>query len=200
MKILNDKKEKSSPKKFLIVYGIIILIALVFIVVIIPDDVFLLRYNKSAKILDNINKEKEKDFASYDDQKKALLNNNYDYEYVLLDSMGTVSYTYDCEGTKKGDLETGTCTKPSSFSYTESSKDSSFKISTKYLDVREIFELIKEEEPEITTHQSSREYLYKTKIDDLDSDITIYTDKDNITRIDISNAYMTYILKYSNIS
>mgnify|MGYP003317624954 FL=1 len=46
----------------------------------------------------------------------------------------------------------------------------------------------------------SRIYTYKTSIEKLETDIIVTTDLDAITQIEISNAYMTYILKYNNVN
>lgn len=192
------KKDKNSTKNFLVIYAIIIIIALVLITFVIPDDVFMWKY-KDVELPDTGEVVEKREFVDYEIQKENLLNNNYDYDILLLDSMGSSTYEYKCEGSVRGDLETGTCSKPNSFSYTESTKDTEFKISTKYLNINEIFGLIEEIEPEVTKYQSSREYRYATSIKDLDTEVVVYTDYDNITKIEIRSAFMTYILKYSNI-
>jgi hypothetical protein len=40
--------------------------------------------------------------------------------------------------------------------------------------------------------------IYNTKILDLETEITLYTDLNNINQINISNAYMTYVFKYNH--
>ncbi len=196
----NKDKKNNDSKNFLLIYGIVIIIILVLIMFVFPDDLFMLKY-KDIEIPEGATKPQveKKEFVDYEVMKNNLLMGSYEYEYVLLDSMGTVTYQYNCSGKVDKGIEIGTCTKPTNFSYTEKTKVEEFKISTKYLEVAAILELIKNSEPKIDEYPTSKEYYYKTKIEELDTDVNIYTDLENITRIDISNAYMTYILKYSDI-
>lgn len=196
----NEENKNKESKNFLLIYGIIILIILLLIMFVFPDDLFMLKY-KDLEIPEEATKPQveKKEFVPYEVMKNNLLNSSYEYEYVLLDSMGTKTYQYNCSGKMDKGIEVGTCTKPTSFSYTEKTKVEEFKISTKYLEVATILELIKNSEPKIDEYPDSKEYYYETMIEDLDTDVTIYTDLENITRVDISNAYMTYILKYSDI-
>lgn len=183
-------------KKFLILYFSIIIILLI-IIIIIPDRFFTKKYDK----LDISNQTETKKFTDYEEQKKHLLNNNYNYEYLLLDSMGTETYNFSCTGQIKNEIESGSCTSPQEVSYTEKTKKEVFpELTLKYLNVEKIFSLIEDSEPEEIKYTSTREYIYKVEIEDLDTDITITTDLDEITKICLSNAYMTYILKYSNVN
>jgi hypothetical protein len=66
------------------------------------------------------------------------------------------------------------------------------------LEADEILALINEEvEP---TYLELRKYEYSVMIGKHQTDITISTDKDNITDILVSNDAMTYLIKYTNIS
>ncbi len=185
--------------KFLIVYFLIIAIALVSILFIIPDSVFREKYDNNAAILEHTSGKApvEKEFKDYELQKNNLMNNSYKYEYTLLDSMSNESYIYKCTGTKEDNLETGTCTEPEKISYTEKDKkDVLSKINYTIIEPDYLFSFIKEIEPKKMEYGNYRDYTYNTKLNKLDTEIIIKTDKDNITEINISNAYMTYILKY----
>lgn len=187
-----------KTKTILGIYAIIIIIALICIMFIIPDSFFMKQYEDIQLPSNEVEK---KEFVDYEEQKKHLLMNKYNYEYLLLDSMGTQTYTFECSGQVKENLESGSCTSPEGISYTEKTKKEAFsKINEKYLEPQTILTLIEKVTPEETKYATTRDYLYKVKIEDLDTEITITTDLDEITKICISNGYMTYILKYSNVS
>jgi hypothetical protein len=186
-------------KKILIGYGVVILIILIAIMFIIPDSAFLKLYNKNIKKIENQEVAK-KEFIDYDTQKERILNKQFKYEYLLLDSLSNKTYKYNCNGTLDKDIESGTCTEPERLSYTEQTKRETFKINVDYLDIAYILNLVKDITPEEIKYQTTREYTYKTTLDKLDTEILIYTDLENITKVEISNKYMTYILKYSDIS
>lgn len=199
-----DNKEKKdnndNSKSFLLLYAIVIVVVFVLIMFIIPDDIFMLKY-KNSEIPNEKEPTEKIEFTDYEVQKDRLLNKNYDYEYVLLDSMGLITRQYTCEGKIKNNMETGTCTMPEEFSYTESNKKDLFKINTKYIEFKGIMELVEGTTPEEVKYTSLREYHYNDlMIEDLKTEIVIYTDADNITKIELSNKYMTYILKYSNVA
>ncbi len=187
-------------KKYIIIYGLVLVILLLLIMFVIPDDFFLRPYKKNATLLttetENV---EEKEFLPYEEQQKKLIDDNYNFEYILLDSMSSKTYSYKCNGTKKGNLESGTCDTPTSFSYTEENKKSKFLIDINYLDVQYILKWLKEEKYEITNYQGEKEYLYNVKIDDLETEVIVYTDYEDITRIEINNAYMNYIIKYERV-
>lgn len=183
-------------KKFTIIYLIIILVILILIMFVIPDSVFMRKYkNIELPKTDTVKKE----FVDYETQKDNLKKNKYDYEYLLLDSTG--SKKYKCTGKIDETIESGTCESPTRFSYTESTKAESFSnIKINYLDPIYIFNLLEGTEAQITEYPTLREYQYTTSIDNLETEIIIYTDLNDITKIELSNVYMTYIVKYSNIS
>jgi len=189
----------TKRKKALKIYGIIIIIALTAIMFVIPDSAFLKLYNKNIKKINN-QEVKENNFVDYDTQIEHLLNKQFKYEYLLLDSLSDKSYTYNCSGKIDKDIESGTCTEPERISYTETTKKDLFKINTNYLDISYIFDYLKDYKPEETKYRSSREFKYNTKLEDLDTEIIVYTDLDEITKVEISNKFMTYVLKYSDIS
>ena len=186
--------------KFLKIYAIIIIIILILIMFLIPDSFFLELQTKLHKEEIKEIKNDTLDFEKIETQKERILNNDLEYEYLMLDSIGTSSKTIECSGKIKESKETGICSSKEKISYTkETKKDAFLEMDIKYIDEKYIFDTIKDIEPNETTYNNSRELIYKTKILDLDTDITIYTDLDNITQISISNAYMTYVFKYSNI-
>lgn len=192
--------------KFLFIYGLIIIIALIGIMFIIPDSFFLGKYNYDIKLLNNSSQSTEeelekKEFIDYQTQQENLKNGNYEYEYILLDSMSSKSYTYKCSGIVNGNIESGSCTSPVNISYTEKTKAEAFsKIDSNYLNINYLFNVLKDIEPELTQYTKTREYKYIVKIKDLETEIIIDTTADEITQIEISNAYMTYLLKYSNMN
>lgn len=183
-------------KKALRIYGLVILIILLAIFMI-PNSLYLKLYSKNVEKIENANKI---EFTDYDTQQERLLKKQYKYEYLLLDSLSDKTYQYKCSGIIDKEVESGTCTEPSRISYTEATKKESLKINTDYVDVSYIIDLLKNVEPEITKYQTSREYNYKVKIEDLDTEIIVYADTDNINKIELSNKYMTYIIKISDVS
>lgn len=186
-----------KQNKVLVIYGIIIFIILIAIIFILPDSFFLKPYKNVDLPSTTVEK---KEFVDYEEQKENLLKNKYDYEYLLLDSMGSKTYTFDCSGTMNETIESGTCKSQEMFSYTESNKQEVFsKINLDYVTPSYIFNLIKDVEPKETKYSTLREYKYDVTIEDLQTDIIIYTNLNEISKIEISNAYMTYIIKYSNV-
>lgn len=184
--------------KGLTIYFIIIIIALLLIMFIIPDSFFTKKYEEIKNPSSDTEK---KEFTDFETQKQHLLKNNYNYEYSLLDSMGTESYYFQCSGQINDTLESGSCTSPEKISYTETTKKEVFsKIENQYLNPQKIFELIEGITPKEFKESTIREFVYQSKIEDLNTEITITTDLDEITQICLSNAYMTYILKYSNVT
>lgn len=185
--------------KILIVYAIIVFIALIMIMFIIPDSFFLGKYNNT--IITPEKNSDPKNFIDYEIQKNNLMENKYEYDYLLLDSMGAGSYQYNCSGKKDETIESGTCTSPDKFSYTEANKKEAFsKINTDYIDATYLFDLIKDITPEETKYTTLREYKYVTTIEDLETDIIVHTDLNDIIKIEISNMYMQYIIKYNNVN
>jgi len=182
--------------KFLIIYAIVIIIILIAIMFIIPDSVYLKKYENIELPTTEV---EVKEYPDFEKQKEHLLNKNYEYEYLILDSMGTETYEYDCNGKIDGDIESGTCTKPEKISYTESTKKDVFHTDLDFLDVSYIFNLINDQEPEKEEYNDIRIFKYTADIKLLETEINITTDKDEITKIELSNKYMTYILKFSNI-
>lgn len=191
--------------KFLLIYGLVIIIALVCILFVIPDSFFGAKYEKNYKKYFGENtqttgKENKVEFTDYEKQKKSLLNGDYTYNYTILDSMGTKTYHFECKGTITKDKENGSCTYPDTVSYTKESKSTVFKeIGTTYIDLKTIFNLIKDEKPTLTQQEKTRKYTYNIKIKDLDTEVIITTSTKEITQISINNQFMTYLLKYETV-
>ena len=186
--------------KFLKYYAIAIAIALIAIMFIIPDSFYLDLESKKNRQTIKITETETKDFLDIQKQKENLLTKDHEYEYLMSEVIGTTMNKASCTGKIVDGVETGTCTTPQNVSYTkENKKDTILSLNVKYLDLEYIFKLIKDIEPTEISYNKTRELLYKTKILDLETEITIYTDLNNITQINISNAYMTYLFKYNNI-
>ncbi len=182
--------------KFLKWY-IIGIILILFVMFLLPDSFFSSKYKN--KTIDNSNSPTKEEFTSYEEQIKNLQNNKYSFEYIILDTMGTKPYSYKCTGIINSTLESGNCEGDYVFSYTEENKKEKFKIDVKYLNVSNIFDLLKDIEPKETTYSNEREFSYKALIEDLDTDIVVFTDLKNITRIEINSKYMNYTLKYNKV-
>lgn len=201
-----------ESKNFLAIYAIVIIVLLVLILFVLPDDFFSRKYEQNINEFteareqaqqkrEEIEAEKKKEFVDYKEQQNQILNGEYDYEYLLIDYNGTETLTYECSGKKSGTVESGSCTQPSVFSYTESDKLAKFKkyMDPTYIEPKNIFNLVNKLEYSLESHQLYREYTYNTKINKLDTKIVIQTKKDYITKITILNPYMQYIINYSNV-
>ena len=180
-------------KNFLVIYGVIIVIVLILIIFIVPDSVFLAKY-KDIEIPQPESVTVE--FTDYEEQKEHLLKNQYDYNYKLFVN----GKYYTCSGKKTEELESGSCTEPTKFSYTETNKKELFGFETKYLDFTNINELIKEVEPTEAKYQSYREYDYNIVKGKHETEIKITVDKKEITKIEIYNEAIQYIIEYSNVT
>lgn len=192
----------TKGKKALIIYIVVLFIALMLIMFIIPDSFFLDNFN--PEILNQSNQQEEsepKEFVDYETQKEHLMKNKFEYEYLLLDSMGSKSYQYNCSGKSTDTIESGTCTSPESFSYTETTKKEAFShINIDYLNPTYLFDMLKDTNPEETKYTTLREYKYTTTIEDLETEIIVHTNLNDITKIEISNMYMQYIIKYDKVN
>lgn len=181
-----------KDKKFLLTYAIIIFILLIAILFFIPDSVFLSKY-KGIQLPEP---EAVEEFTPYEEQKEHLLKNKYDYTYKLLVN----DKYFTCSGKVNEELESGSCAEPKKFSYTESDKKKLFGFDVKYLDFKNINELIKDVSPEETKYQSYREYKYLIQRGNYETEIKITVDKKDITKIEIYNAAIQYIIEYSNVT
>lgn len=202
-----------EAKSFLGIYTIVIIILLVVVMFVLPDSFFSRKYENNTeqflKANEQAQKEKEeyeaekkKPFLDYSKQQDIVFNGSYEYEYLFVDAMGTEQFIYKCTGKKNDNVDSGTCSTPESYSYTEKNKNEQFG---KYTDItymieKNIFNLVKNVEPELESHNIYRKYTYKTKIKDLDTTIEVETKKDYISRITLINPYMSYMFKYDNVN
>ena len=184
----------NKSNKLFICYILFIIVALVLIMFILPDSFFTSSKNNLSISESNNQKSETTSLAK---QKENLLKSNYNYEYSLL--VGTK--TYSCTGKIEDSNEEGTCTLPEEISYTEKNKDEVFaNIENEYLEPSKIFALIKDISPKEFEYSGLKEYEYQTKIKDLNTTISIFSDNKEITEIRLSNISMTYQIKYSNMS
>lgn len=181
-----------NQKKFFTIYGIVIIIALIVIMFIIPEEEFLKNKEGYEELKNSVEKIKYDDIET---QKERLLKNNYEYEYNVIHN----SIQYVCTGTKTGDTENGRCSAPQSISYNETDKFNEDKLFLiKYVEPEYIFKKIENVEPTISMTNDGKSYTYKVKISEFDTDIIIYTGEKTINKITITNGLMTYVLKYAN--
>lgn len=180
-------------KKFLIIYAVLIIIALIAILFIIPDKEFLKDKEGYEEFIKNAEKQK---YESLETQKERLLKNEYEYEYNVIHN----NKQYVCTGSKIDGTESGRCTSPKSISYTEEDKFNEDKLyEIKFVEPEHIFKRINDLEYTQSIVNEERVYTFQTKISEFETTIKIYAGKENISRIDIENGVMTYILKYKNV-
>ncbi len=181
-------------KKFLIIYGIIIFIGLL-IIVLAPNKWF------SKKLpSDQIVNIPEK-VIDLEGQYTRLRNNKYEYHYLIMYDINGDQSTYKCNGTIDGDNESGSCSSPSNVTYTDKDKKDVFKkIKYEYLDLNYLLDLIKDIKPTEKKYDNTYLYIYTLNLDNTKTDISIYSDGDNIIEIEIANKYGAYVIRLSNVS
>ena len=184
----------------LIIYAAIIVIILVFLLFFAPDKWF---YKKDSNTPETpvLKEEEEVDESiDYETQKNNLTNNIYQYTYNLMDSMTDKTYLYECNGSINKEIETGLCTSPKRVEYNSNTKkDALDNINLDLLNPTYIFNLLKDIKPEKTENDSYTDYKYSLNINDYPTEITIRSGKDSIKEIIISNIYLQYHLKFTNI-
>lgn len=180
------------------IYALIIIIVLIFIIFFAPESWFSKDYSDYEIPTSNVEEPKEVD---YETQKTNLTNNKYHYTYNIMDSMTEHTYTYECSGAVNIDEDKGFCSIPSRIDYETDTKKEVFKyINIDLLNPEYIFNLVKDITPEEINNQPYIDYIYKLQIQDLNSEILIRSGKENISEIIITNAYMQYHLKFSDIN
>ena len=181
-----------NKNKFLFVYGLIVLIALVLILFVLDDKYFVNKTEEKIKT-----KEVPTKSPSYNDQLKQLLNKKYNYHYNL----NYNGVTYKCQGNRDKEEEKGTCSKPKNIEYSNENYQEVFKnINTDYLDVEYIYKEIKDIKPEVTKLDVKSYYTYNVNILNLKGEIVIFSDSKRITQITIANGYLTYVLYFDSIN
>lgn len=173
---------------FLLVYAFIIIALLIYILFIAPDSLF--TKNKTEETT-------QRTYIDYKIQQENLMKKQYDYDYDILYG----NTVYNCTGTMNKDKETGQCTNPKEISYNETTKQDVFSdINMNNLNVSYIFKQIENIEPTENKYGSKRSYKYELILGKYQTEIMIYTNYDEITEIQLSNAYEVYDLKFTNIS
>ncbi len=173
-------------KKFLIGYGLLIVVILIFILFIAPDKMFIKSSNstKNTTIKDK--------YVDYKKQQKELINSNYKYHFDI----NYNTETYKCSGSKDKMGLKGECTKPKDIKYTQDNIDKKLNVNTDYLNPEYVFDLVKDIEPKLENLYVKRYYTYSVKLVGLDGKIIVYTDYNHITQISIMNGYFTYSIYY----
>ena len=186
-----DKKNKDNRRWiFLLIYGIIVVALLIYILFIAPDKMFHKDDEKASELR----------FYTIEEQKEHLLNNQYSYEYSMLYTDNDGTYTYICSGKKNKEEENGSCTKPENLEYNEENKKDILRnLNMNYLETETLFELIKDIEPTVSVYEGAKVYRYKVMVNNIETDIQIFSNSIDIFDIQIDNVIEHYHLKYSNI-
>ena len=180
---------KKKRNYFWVSYVFILLIALLLILFVVPDNFF----SKTTKGTNPNSTEttKEFPFKEYEKMKAELEEENYEYRYEI---MGDTSI-YIYEGKKDKEKEKGTFHGNAEGEYTSLNE----YINKDFVSVSTIFSLIRGIEPKEERYNNTRLYTYNVTYQDMETEITIYTDLNHITRIVIGSVYYQYNLTYTNI-
>lgn len=171
-------------KKLWVIYAIIIIGALFYILFLMPL--------KKDDNLDKSNINKEQVYIPLEDMFTMFLKENYEYTYNIL--VGEKMYFY--EGKKDGLKEKGTLT--FNGEVTAYDKIDDF-INKDFITPSYIYNLIKDLEYTKDKYDNVRVFNYQTKINNLETEIALYTDYTSITKINITNQKEQYSLSYKNI-
>ena len=163
--------------KSIIVILLVVFLSLFIILVVLPDSFFDKNKGKGINEITTKNSS-EFPFRNLSDMWDILNDGNYSYEYEIM--IGANLYNY--EGTNSNN---------------ELEIDES--INKNFLDTSYVNNIIKDLEPKKFNYDDYRMFTYNLKIDDIETEVIIYTDLKSITKIVISNPYYQYNLKYSNI-
>lgn len=181
---------KKKKNYFWLSYVFIILIALLLIVFVLPDHFFSKTTNGTNP--NNTDATDEFPFREYEEMQENLEQENYAYRYEI---MGDTSI-YIYEGKKDKEKEQGKFSgNDEEYTYTSLND----LINKELVSMPTIFLLIHDVEPKIQTYKNTRMYTYTTLYQDIETEITIYTDLENITRIVIGSVLYQYNLTYTNI-
>lgn len=175
--------------KFLIIYGVMIIVLLLVMFFIAPDDMFV-KDNKNDKVIKDVEK-KVKKYKDYEEQKKALLEGTYNYDLRL----NYDGKNYECNANIKKKSFNGNCDISSNIiNYDNKNyKNVLKKIGPEFFDFEYVLDLIKDIKPELKDYSGERKYTYDVKLYKLDGEIVINTDYDNINKITIANGYFVYV-------
>lgn len=186
-------KEKKVLKKptFLFIYALCIVIILIYIMFFAPSSMFL-----KGKMADTV--VEPKSYPDIFSLFASLKDSDYEYSYNILDSMGKKSVIYLCDGQIKDGSDSGSCSKPKEFTYTQDDKMTKLDgINKNLIDLDYIENLIKEKQAKETNYGGTKKLEYSLELDGMDTDISIYTGYEFINEIMVANMYETYVIKFS---
>lgn len=169
--------------KLWVVYIVIILIILGYILFFMPIK------NEN---LEKSNIFEEQVYSSLEDMFTMLNKGNYEYTYNIL--INKDKYFY--EGKKDKDKEKGTLNYNGSIiSYEEINEN----INKNLISPIYIYNLVSDLNYREDKYDNTRVFNYITSIDNLETEIAIYTDYTSITKINITNKKEQYSLSYKNV-
>lgn len=187
----NEVNKLGKRKLFLLIYGIVIVLILLFIMFFAPNKWFQ-KEGERPKI--------ESLIYTLDEQKEHLLNKQYEYEYNILYADTISNYTYKCNGKLNKEEEKGTCSLPEKIEYDETNKENVLgNLNDNYLNVEKLFDIIKDVSYSKEIYEGTIVYIYNLKINGLETNVELYSNYDDIFEIRIDNVNDHYQLKYSNI-
>lgn len=178
----------SKRKIFFIIYTILIILGLIYILFIADDKMF----QKKDKPKNNIST-KEVKKKTLEEKEEYLLSGNYEYHFDL--NYGSIQYK--CSGEKNGSKDNGSCDyQDKVIEYNEENiKERLEDIDYNYLDLNNIFSLIKDIEYKSVDNYSSM-IKYNVNQNNIDTEILIYSGSENIKQITISNINLVYVLYF----
>lgn len=190
---MKKNKDRKMGKRgyFLLGYGIVVLLLLIFIIFLAPSKWF----------------QKKTDMPSFEtheytleEQISHILNKQYEYEYNILYADRDANYTYKCRGKLEKEEETGTCSFPEKLTYDNTNVDEVFEdLNNEYLDLQKLFDRLENVSYTEKEYEGIKVYVYNLKINSLETDIELYSNYNDIIEIRIDNVNEHYQLKYSNI-
>lgn len=173
-------------KKLWLVYIIVILVALGYILFIMPIK------KENDGTIEESNIKEGQVYGSLEDMFTMLKKGNYEYTYNIL--INTEKYLY--VGKKDGIKEKGIFTSKDEVTTYEMVND---LIDQNLINPTYIYELVKNLEYSKDKYDEVRVFNYETEIDSLKTEIAIYTDYTSITKINVTNLKVQYSLSYKNI-
>lgn len=162
---------------------------------------------KSASSASNLNVKKEKKIT-IQDMKQDLLENNFQYEYIVVDNednktifKGNIIDKYN-EGTKENVEKTTKYIIDETGIYETVLGEKNLidnlyeNVDEKFINVEYILNLIKDKSTFISKRDGKKEYNYTFLIDDIECDIVVRTDNEKINNIYIEYNESVYDLNF----
>ena len=177
--------------RFLFIYGVIIIVLLLIMFFIAPDNMFV-KDNKNEIEITNVETNKEKkEYKDYEEQKKELLEGIYRYDLRL----NYDGENHECNAHVKNKSFKGNCDiRGKIINYDNKDYKSVLKkIGPEFFDFEYVLDLIKNIKPVLKDYGGERKYTYDVKLYKLDGQIVINVDYDNINKITIANGYFVYV-------